>query len=54
MIHSIVSFSSLWKKKIESRCHDFSANNDIISSWPVIAVVFGQAAFFQAANTQLI
>lgn len=53
MIHSIVSFTSLRKKKkIESRCHDFSAN-DIISSWPLITVVFSQAAFFQAANTQL-
>lgn len=54
MIHSIVSLSFLWKKKIESRCHDFSANNDIISCWPIITVVFSQAAFFQAANTQLI
>lgn len=50
--HCVVELSL--EKKIESRCHDFSANNDIISCWPIITVVFSQAAFFQAANTQLI
>lgn len=53
MIHFIVLFSFLWKKN-RIKMSWFSTNNGIISSWSVITVVFGQAAFFQAANTQLI
>lgn len=53
MICYTVWFHCLWKN-LESRCHDFSANNDAFSSWSIITVVFCQAAFFQAAGTQLV
>lgn len=53
MIYCTVWFSCLWKK-LASRCLGFSANTDAFSSWPIITVLFCQAAFFQAADTQLI